>query len=212
MDDEKRREAVRAMWDRGRQISLNDLAGRYLNARCGLVEFPPTLRFSRNERCGPGRFLPAMIAKVSPSDLALHDGERAALHRTFLDPNGGKAKIEAPRKMFGSMPSGAAVRLMDFDDTLGIAEGIETALSASALFGVPCWAALTAGLLEDWTPPSEVKRVFVFGDNDHSFTGQASAFRLAQKLKSKGFDVIVELSPLFGTDWNDEHRRELEVA
>jgi putative DNA primase/helicase len=36
------------------------------------------------------------------------------------------------------MPAGAAVRLMAHGDTLGIAEGIETALSASALFGVPC--------------------------------------------------------------------------
>ena len=33
-------------------------------------------------------------------------------------------------------------------DTLGIAEGMETALSAAALFGPPCWAALNATLLQ----------------------------------------------------------------
>jgi len=49
--------------------------------------------------------------------------------------------------MMGSMPTGAAVRLMAHEDVLGIAEGIETAMSASILFNVPCWAALNAGLV-----------------------------------------------------------------
>ena len=60
----------------------------------------------------------------------------------------GKADVRAPRKMMGIMPSGAAVRLAPHTDVLGIAEGIETALSRRDLFGVPTWAALTAGLLE----------------------------------------------------------------
>ena len=44
--------------------------------------------------------------------------------------------------MMGTMPTGAAVRLMPHEEMLGIAEGIETALSASILFNVPVWAAL----------------------------------------------------------------------
>ena len=87
-----------------------------------------------------------MVAKVDPSDAAVAQGERASLHRTYLDRYSGKAQVAEPRKMLGSMPTGAAVRLMEHADVLGIAEGIETALSASALFNVPCWAALTAGL------------------------------------------------------------------
>jgi putative DNA primase/helicase len=120
-----------------------------------------------------------MVAKVDPSDKADADGERAALHRTYLDQFGGKADVTSPRKMMGSMPTGAAVRLIPHEDVLGIAEGIETALSASILFNVPCWASLTADLLQKWTPPANVTTVFVFGDNDSSSTGQAAAYSLA---------------------------------
>ncbi len=34
-----------------------------------------------------------MVAKVDPSDKAVADGERAALHRTYLDRFGGKADV-----------------------------------------------------------------------------------------------------------------------
>jgi putative DNA primase/helicase len=111
--------------------------------------------------------------------------------------------------MLGAMPTGAAARLMEHAETLGIAEGIETALSAAALFNVPCWAALTAGLLEEWSPPPGVRTVFVFGDNDESSTGQASAFGLARRLKAKGLSVMVEIPPVTGWDWNDVHQRSL---
>ena len=112
-----------------------------------------------------------MVAKVDPSEKAVADGERAALHRTYLDQFGGKADVASPRKMMGSMPTGA-VRLMPHEHVLGIAEGIETALSASNLFNIPCWASLTAGLLQEWTPPANVSTVFVCGDNDGSSTGR----------------------------------------
>jgi putative DNA primase/helicase len=46
---------------------------------------------------------------------------------------------------------------MPHQDVLGIAEGIETALSASILFNVPVWAALTEGLLQEWVPPPDVR-------------------------------------------------------
>ena len=95
------------------------------------------------------------------------------------------------------------MRLAAYTDSLGIAEGIETALSASALHGVPVWAALNAGLLQEWTPPKDVKAVFVFGDNDASSTGQAAAYALAHRLKGKGLTVTVEIPARTDTDWND---------
>jgi putative DNA primase/helicase len=54
---------------------------------------------------------------------------------------------EKSRKMMpGSVPKGSAVRLTPVvpGGTLGIAEGIETALSVSILFNMPCWAAIGA--------------------------------------------------------------------
>ena len=102
------------------------------------------------------------------------------------------------------MPSGAAVRLAAVPgNKLGIAEGIETALAASILFNMPVWAALTAGLLQDWSPPASVSTVFIFADNDASSTGQAAGYTLAQKLKARGTSAFVELPPVTGTDWAD---------
>ena len=162
--------------------------GRYLFQRTGLTSFPPCLRFAPDEKYTEAgqraTWHPMMVAKVDPSDEAARLGERAVLHRTYLSPISGKADVKEPRKMMGAMPSGAAVRLAPYTDVLGIAEGIETALSATALFGVPTWAALTAGLLQKWTPPKDVRTIYVFGDNDSQHTGQAAAYSLAHRLKA----------------------------
>jgi len=206
-DDGHVRDTMEKLWARAQPITLDDAAGRYLNRRLGLTQFPAALRQVADERyVEDGRsasWHPAMIARVDPSDEARAGGERAALHRTYLTIDGFKADVGSPRKMMGAMPSGAAVRLMPHGDILGIAEGIETAFAASSLFGVPVWAALTADLLQAWEPPAEVKTVMIFGDNDESLTGQAVAYTLGRRLKVKGLTVIVELPLRFGTDWND---------
>jgi putative DNA primase/helicase len=211
--DERKRSGIVALWKRSQEITVDDHAGRYLHDRIGLTTFPGCLRYSPDERYteagSRASWHPVMVAKVDPSDAAVAQGERAALHRTYLCRYSGKAQVAEPRKMLGTMPAGAAVRLMEHDDVLGIAEGIETALSASILFNVPCWAALTAGLMELWSPPLLVKTVFVFGDNDESSTGQAAAHSLARRLKAKGLAVSVEIPQITGWDWNDVHQRSL---
>lgn len=205
-DDQKRREMI-ALWKRAKPVRYDDAAGIYLGKRLGTFSLPDNVRFVADERYvesgAKASWHPAMIAKVDPSDDAKAQGQKAALHRTYLDTLGNKAEVSTPRKMMGTMPVGAAVRLMPYTDTLGIAEGIETALSASILHGVPTWAALNAGLLADWSPPANVETVFIFGDNDFSYTGQAAAYALGQKLRAKGLTVIVELPIRTDTDWND---------
>lgn len=206
-DDQKKRDDMNALWKRAKPITLDDAAGRYLNQRLGLTEFPSTLRQVADERYVEAgqrsSWHPAMIARVDPSDEARDTGERAALHRTYLTIDGFKADVGSPRKMMGSMPTGAAVRLMPCETTLGIAEGIETALAASILFNVPVWAALTADLLQAWEPPAGVETIMIFGDCDVSLTGQAAAYGLGRRLKAKGKSVFVELPERMGTDWND---------
>jgi putative DNA primase/helicase len=206
-DDGKMREAMTALWQRAKPITLSDPAGQYLHRRVGLDAFPSALRYAEDERYTDAgqraTWHPAMIARVDPSDEARAGGERAALHRTYLAADGHKADVASPRKMMGAMPTGAAVRLMPHGDVLGIAEGIETAFAASQLFGVPVWAALTADLLQAWEPPASVSTVMIFGDNDTSLTGQSAAFGLGRRLKTKGLTVSVEIPIRVGTDWND---------
>lgn len=130
-------------------------------------------------------------------------GNGCQVHRTLLTSDGQKATVEQPRLfMAGTIPKGAAVRLQPYGDTLGIAEGIETALSAAILFSTPCWAALNASLLKQWEPPAHAKRVTVFADNDSNCTGQAAAYELARRISSK-VHVVVEVPRAADTDWND---------
>lgn len=130
-------------------------------------------------------------------------GNGCQVHRTLLTPEGKKADVEKVRLfMPGPIQKGSAVRLMAHEGELGIAEGIETALSAAVLFGLPCWAALNATLLRQWEAPATVKRVRVFADNDANCTGQAAAYELARKLADK-LTVSVEVPARADTDWND---------
>jgi putative DNA primase/helicase len=101
--------------------------------------------------------------------------------------------------------NGAAVRLLEVDDDMGVAEGIETALAAYEIFGVPTWAALTANGIRGFVPPSSVRRLHIFGDNDASFTGQAAAYSLASRLfrERPDIEVIVDLPETTGGDWLD---------
>jgi putative DNA primase/helicase len=95
------------------------------------------------------------------------------------------------------------VRLGALQHRLGVAEGIETALCAGKLFGLPVWAAISAQGVLNWEPPEGVHEVIVAGDNDASFTGQAAAFGLAKRLKARGIDVEVRIPSRVGADWAD---------
>lgn len=142
---------------------------------------------------------PAMVAMVSGPD-----GKPATLHRTYLTEDGHKAAVEVPRRLMpGTIPEGAAIRLFDEGPVLGIAEGIETALAAASLFGVPTWAAVSSGMLARWIPPDTAREIVVFGDRDPKFGGQAAAYALAHRLALRGLKVRVEIPARFGADWND---------
>ncbi len=123
-------------------VEADDPVGRYLVRRVGLTSFPSCLRTADHVRYQSDcpSFHPAMIAMVTGPD-----GAPSNLHRTYLTADGRKAPVLEPRRlMLGTIAKGAAIRLAPAGDALGIAEGIETALSASVLFGVPCWAAGSA--------------------------------------------------------------------
>jgi putative DNA primase/helicase len=197
-------------WSVGRPIELDSVAGRYLNQRCGLETFPTCLRMFEADGMAGGRAAEIM-AKVTDSV-----GLPVTLHRTFIPSasNGGKHEWHVDRKfMPGKLPEGVAIRLGHRYGRawggLGIAEGIETALSASALFGVTVWAAISAPLLKKWRPPAGVGKVIIFGDNDENFTGQEAAYALARSLVDD-VEVEVKIPSIPGWDWNDVHRNNLD--
>ena len=98
---------------------------------------------------------------------------------------------------------GGTVRLCEADEDLGLAEGVETALAALELFGVPTWAALSAHGIEAFEPPGGVRRLHVFADNDPNFVGPAAAYNVARRLSRAGVKVEVHVPPRVGSDWLD---------
>ena len=131
------------------------------------------------------------------------DGKPLNIHRTYLE-NGKKAKVEDAKKyMTSTAPmDGGAIRLFPAETILGITEGIETALAATQLFGIPTWAAMDAGNLAKFEPPKNVEKLVIYGDNDASFTGQKAAYNLAWIMVKKGIKVEVRLPEIIG-DWLD---------
>ncbi len=198
---------LRELWTVSRRMEAGDPVATYLAARGIDVKVPRCIRYvpemDYRHEDNTHTTHPGMIATFSDKD-----GKPFTLHRTYLTKDGRKADLDPNRKLMpGRVAKGGAVRLAPFSDKLGIAEGIETAMSASIIHDVPVWAALNEVLLRAWEPPKEVKYVVVFGDNDENFVGQASAYDLAKRLATtKKISVEVRLPKLVGHDWNDALR------
>lgn len=187
------------LWKASTKLTGGDPVSKYLHAR-GLVLEPESVRYCPEcwESSTKSK-MPAMVSMfVNPS------GKAVSLHRTYLNGTG-KADIKSPRKLMKGTEylTGGAIRLFPpNNNTIGIAEGIETAIAAHQIAGVPCWAAVSSTLLKGFQPPADIRRVVIFGDNDPNFCGQQAAYSLANRLYNKDLLVEVELPPN-GNDWND---------
>lgn len=180
-----------------RAVTHGDPVWAYLNRRTGIDIIPADIRFHPGLFHSDGGSHPCMVSIMR--DI---EGRGVTVHRTYLTAAGEKANVDPVKKfMAGKRLNGAAVRLSRITECIGLAEGIETALAASIRFGMPVWAATNAALLEHFTPPAGVKAVWIFGDNDSSWTGQAASFMLAKRLARDGFDVDVSIPEAKDTDW-----------
>lgn len=134
---------VEEVWAASHALGERDSAYVYLRSR-GLKKcFPAALRASNRLRYAQlsedGRSWDHSFYEGLVAEIVNSEGHRVSLHRTYLD-KGRKAPVKAVKKVLGKELSGCAVRLAETDESgvLGLAEGIETALSASELFGVRC--------------------------------------------------------------------------
>lgn len=190
----QRAEAIQALM---REAVYPGVVSAYLSRR-GITVGSPVLRgharcpyFEERRRTG---YYPAVIAPIVDEKGAIQSA-----HRIY------DADVPERKKMMPPITTvqGCAVRLFDADETLGIAEGIETALAAHELFGVPTWATLTAGGMQALPLPLGVNRLVIYADNDESMTGQLAAYNLAKRAAMAGVGVEVQIPPRVGEDWLD---------
>jgi putative DNA primase/helicase len=192
---------LRKIWAASSPAIRGDGVDTYLRKRgVGLDNYPNCLRTASSLRYydddASGTF-PAMLAAVQDSA-----GKPITIHRTYLRADGrGKAPVEKPRKLCSSVGNGPTIRLTPIEPTLGIAEGIETAIAAAKLFGVPTWSVISTHGIETFQPPHGLKHLIVFADNDAKGAGQRSAYSLATRLAGL-IAIDIKIPEQIG-DWND---------
>ena len=182
-------------------------AEKYLHAR-SIDQGSTELRYHPRTLLGRGParvYRPALLARVS-------DGPRLlAIQRTFLDWRHARkaGDIGNPRRLL-ARPLGGAVRLFDAQDVLGLAEGVETAMSASMLLGIPVWAALGSERFGKVSIPPRVRRLILLPDNDIPGRRGACAAEAAMRAPGRSVETVLPWNDL--NDWNDVLRAKAEGA
>ncbi|MFO8007966.1 MAG: toprim domain-containing protein [Candidatus Brocadiia bacterium] len=182
-----------------RKETVKTLRSKYLEGR-GL-EIAPGLDWHKgvpffDERRRQTAVYPAMLAPI------FRDGRFITYHITYLH-KGGKAPVTPARKILPGPPmAGGACPLYRAGKTLGIAEGVETAIAARMLHQVPTWAALNTALLGEFKWPQGTERLVIFADHDRNYAGHAAAYKIAHRAAAMGLEVEVRM-PDHPGDWND---------
>ena len=183
------------LWHQGRGLGRT-IAADYLATR-HLVSHSAQLRFHGRVQLGrlsEASYHPAMLAAVRD------DSGLLAVHRTFLAPAGGKAKFENPKRLLAN-PGRGAVRIGQPTRVLGLAEGVETALAASAIHGFPVWAVLGNERFGMVSIPNHVETLVLLADND---AGGDRAVELAMAGQQReDLSIKVSTVPDGHNDWCD---------
>lgn len=191
----------------GRQLNIN----KKMLIDGDSIRFHPALPYYNEDQELEGNF-PAIVAAIRDVD-----GNLITLHRIYLS-KGEKEDMPYVAKAKKMMPipegldvNGGAIRLGDpFEEGyLGIAEGVETALSAFRATGIPTWSTVNATLMKSIEIPEGVHTVLIWADLDRSLTGEIAANYLKNVLEEKGIKVGI-LLPKYAIpeeakslDWND---------
>lgn len=175
----------------------------YLAAR-GIFEIP-----KRAVKCSNGNMY-AIAADEKGSPIYSHE--------TFLTGSK-KADVEIGKKMI-SISSNAefaqsvAIRMFEQQSTLGIAEGIETALSCRQIYKCAMWSTLNSPLMKKFRAPAGVCHLMIFADNDNNGTGLAAAFECGNRniLHKNDVKKVTIRWPMHVEDFNDMLREGSQVC
>jgi hypothetical protein len=159
-----------------------------------VIRFHPSCPFA-------GERTPAMIALVR----SIESNTPQAIHRTALDLSGNKITIARKDRMALGPIAGGAIKLTADEDVtiaLGIAEGIETALSLQRLpewTGSPVWSLISASGLRQFPLLSGIETLAIAAD--HDMAGERATIVVAERWQ--GREVLVFEAYADGADLND---------
>jgi putative DNA primase/helicase len=143
---------------------------------------------------------PALVALVTDAVT----GKPLTLHRTWVQANGEKAPVDPPRMLLGGhRKAGGVVRLWPDEAVttgLGIAEGIETALSLAHAYQ-PAWACIDAGNLATFPVLGGIESLLIAADHDEA--GISAAEQCGQRWANAGREVAIAMPPDAKADFND---------
>lgn len=175
-------------------------ADRYLRER-GLVprvnvdgsgRWPEALRWTDDAVRLPNRpRQPALIVAVNDPETLLVSG----IQRIFFDA--GQPALDARgrkvKRALGAIAGNAATLSCEpsADGVWGLAEGVETALAARQLLGVPVWAAISASNMPAVKPPYWARHAVILADHDQA--GLDAAARAADALRRKPWILSVRI-------------------
>jgi len=175
----------------------------------GMVRYHASLPYYDGDQL-VGRF-PAIVGLVQTPT-----GHFGTLHLTYLTPDGEKAVVPDQKKLCPVPDAvdlkGSAIRCTQpAIGILGVAEGLETALSAWYATGIPTWSTINAYGLASFEPPPGVHTIIIWIDRDKSRTGQEAAKALIERLSNhptRRFSVLPMMPKLpfdgrKSVDWND---------
>lgn len=177
---------------------LHGVAVDYLRSRnCVIPPDDSDLRYIKSLKHPSGYVGAALVGLVTHAQTR----EPLSLHRTWITSTG-KAQVEPPRLFAaGQSIRGGVIRLWSDEfvtQGLGVAEGIETALSLAHVMA-PVWALMDAGHLAAFEVMRGIECLTIAVDQDPA--GIKAARACAKRWKAAGHSVI--LTNQEQNDFND---------
>ena len=213
------------LWEKSRPVQVDDPVWKYLKKREPRLERVPSgVHYAKAQYWETIEDKPELVGEFDAMQVRGYSpcNRFVQIHTTYLTPDGEKANIKNQKKTRpGNGYNSFAFRMNEVgeDGVLGLSEGIENAVSANIMYGIPVWACHSASILENFEIPEHligvIKKVIIFADNDRSNvngtirnTGLIAARNLAKKLRQKyGVKVVVMMTPGVG-DFNDLSKKQ----